>query len=86
MAKPQSIKPQGVVGTALYGVGNYAIMMTLQGSYGECVHRIVGGTYWNPEKCIQRALKYHAQGKRDVELVNLRTGLRVSVREIERRM
>jgi len=88
MARAKSIKGgRGLVGAALgrtaHNAGRYAVMATLTGSYGETVHRIVGGLYWHPLKCAERAVKLHVEKRyQNIEFVNLQTGARVPVTQI----
>lgn len=84
MRRMQQMKPTLYTGTATAlhdntGAGQYAIRLTLTGSYGETLTRFVGGSYACPNKCAAKAHKYYLKGHHDAQVVHLSTGKSVSV-------
>jgi hypothetical protein len=57
-------------------------MCTVKGSYGESIHRIFGNSYKDLQKCIDKALKYFAEGRQNVELLHLQSGKRLTALEL----
>jgi len=85
MAKAQHSKTQpgrSGLGAALHGIGSYVVMATLEGSYGETSHRAVGQIHWHPEEAAKVALRRHAKGESNVEVVDLKTGVRVTAQRL----
>lgn len=65
--------------------GDYAIFATVRGSYGETSHHMIGGQFKAVQRCADRAVEMyvHESAKyRNVEIVNLRSGKRASIREL----
>lgn len=70
------------IDTTVKKIGDFAVYATLTGSYGERMHRMVGMPYKCPHDAAARAVRRHNEGGLNVEFVNLRTGKRVSVKEL----